>query len=112
MGIWSCTSAAPIIRWMVGKTPAAAKIELRRLGCSFEWIDRSNLTACNTARPSEGKSSKTATQGTAALQADAPASLKGLRTLGNAPCSEPTGIRVSPPINREPAPYPVTTQAR
>lgn len=37
-GVWTCVSAAPIIRWMVGKTPAEAKIELVKRGCSYEWL--------------------------------------------------------------------------
>lgn len=37
-GIWGCKEAAPIIRWMVGKSPEEAKLELLKRGCEWEWI--------------------------------------------------------------------------
>lgn len=37
-GQWSCTLAAPILRWMLKLDPATAKIELARRGCSWEWV--------------------------------------------------------------------------
>jgi hypothetical protein len=35
---WVCTDAAPIIRWMLKMNPAAAKLELARRGCQWEWL--------------------------------------------------------------------------
>jgi len=37
-GQWSCIQAAPILAWMFKLTPTAAKLELARKGCSWEWI--------------------------------------------------------------------------
>lgn len=37
-GHWRCTEAAPIIAWMRKMSPAEAKLELARRGCSWEWI--------------------------------------------------------------------------
>jgi hypothetical protein len=37
-GLWKCTEAAPIIGWMRGMSPPAAKLELARRGCQWEWI--------------------------------------------------------------------------
>ena len=38
-GIWRCTEAAPIIKWMLKMTPESAKFELARRGCDWEWIN-------------------------------------------------------------------------
>lgn len=37
-GVWVCVRAAPIIRWMVGKTGAEIKKYLARRGWEWEWI--------------------------------------------------------------------------
>lgn len=37
--VWTCTEAAPILRWMKGMNRDQAKIELLRRGCTWEWID-------------------------------------------------------------------------
>lgn len=37
-GQWSCIKAAPIIRWMEGMDRQAAKHELLKRGCSWEWV--------------------------------------------------------------------------
>lgn len=37
-GVWSCTEAAPILKWMVGKPPAEVKAYLTRKGWSWEWL--------------------------------------------------------------------------
>jgi hypothetical protein len=36
-GIWSCTSAAPKIRWLQGMNPAQAKLALERMNASFTF---------------------------------------------------------------------------
>lgn len=36
-GIWSCTEAAPILRWMVGKTVGEAKVALLKMGAEWGW---------------------------------------------------------------------------
>lgn len=36
-GVWSCVHAAPIIRWMVGKTPGDVKVQLLKMGARWEW---------------------------------------------------------------------------
>lgn len=36
-GIWSCRSADPCLRWMVGMSRTEAKFELVRRGFSYEW---------------------------------------------------------------------------
>lgn len=38
-GLWSCVHAAPILRWMVGKTPSEVKIALLKMGAEFEWLN-------------------------------------------------------------------------
>lgn len=35
---WVCVRAAPMLHWMVGMSPDAAKSELIRRGCTWEWI--------------------------------------------------------------------------
>ncbi len=37
-GLWRCTEAAPILKWMLKLEPAAAKLELARRGCEWEWL--------------------------------------------------------------------------
>mgnify|MGYP006951076687 CR=1 FL=1 len=37
-GDWRCTHAAPIVKWMVGSSPAAAVERMRRSGYSWEWV--------------------------------------------------------------------------
>lgn len=36
---WRCERAAPIIKWMRGMTPEAARKRLNEAGFSWEWID-------------------------------------------------------------------------
>lgn len=37
-GIWVCVESADIIRWMRKMSPEAAKLNLARRGCAWEWI--------------------------------------------------------------------------
>lgn len=37
-GVWCCTNAAPIIRWMIGKPPAEIKRYLDKKKYDYEWI--------------------------------------------------------------------------
>ena len=37
-GVWSCTRAAPIIRWLVGMNVDRAKLALLRMGAKWEWL--------------------------------------------------------------------------
>lgn len=37
-GVWVCYRAAPIIRWMVGKSPVDVKAYLQRRRWQFEWL--------------------------------------------------------------------------
>lgn len=38
-GIWSCTLAAPIIRWMVGKNAGTIKLALLRMNAKWQWMN-------------------------------------------------------------------------
>ena len=35
---WSCTRAAPIIDWMVGKYPGETKLALLRMDARWQWL--------------------------------------------------------------------------
>lgn len=35
---WECVRAAPIIKWMVGKTPQQVASYLRTKGYKWEWL--------------------------------------------------------------------------
>jgi len=37
-GVWACVKAAPILHWMVGKSPLDIKFALLKMGASFQWI--------------------------------------------------------------------------
>lgn len=37
-GVWSCTQAAPILKWMVGKRPLDIKLALLRMAAKFTWV--------------------------------------------------------------------------
>lgn len=37
-GAWSCTQAAPIIRWMKGRTPEQVKLALLNKGAYYQWL--------------------------------------------------------------------------
>ena len=37
-GFWSCTKAAPIIRWMKGQSPEQTARKLLRLSADYQWI--------------------------------------------------------------------------
>src|SRR6185503_1284402 len=43
-GIWSCTSAAPIVRWMKGKSKEQVHLELLKMGAVFQWVDLPKLS--------------------------------------------------------------------
>lgn len=36
---WECERAAPIIKWMVGKSPSFVGQYLKEKGWRYEWID-------------------------------------------------------------------------
>lgn len=36
-GQWRCVQTAPILSWMLTLSPAAAKLELSKRGCSWQW---------------------------------------------------------------------------
>src|SRR5687767_7716729 len=50
-GIWSCTDPDPVISWMRGLDPASAKLELARMGCSWEWLSTVPAQIDRTAPP-------------------------------------------------------------
>jgi hypothetical protein len=35
---WRCTEAAPIIKWMVGKSPASCRTYLEKKRWSWKWM--------------------------------------------------------------------------
>ncbi len=116
-GFWSCTKPAPIIGWMRGKTPDAAKFELLRLGCSFEWLNTPiSVAACNTA-PSPQKDASEPTADPLSPGNRTPGSgrtSKACAPLATTADHQPTDSRCTHAAqtpNREPRPYPVTTQA-
>ena len=37
---WRCTRAAPIIRWLVGMSPADARERLARVRYQWEWVEQ------------------------------------------------------------------------
>lgn len=37
-GTWSCVQAAPILRWMIGKTPDTVKLALLKMGARYEFL--------------------------------------------------------------------------
>lgn len=49
-GLWSCTQAAPIIRWMVGKDVMAIKVALLKMAARYEWVAPSPMPAAQTAQ--------------------------------------------------------------
>ncbi len=36
-GVWACVRAAPIIKWMVRKSPDGIKVALLKMGADWEW---------------------------------------------------------------------------
>lgn len=42
-GIWSCIQADPIVAWMKGISPSAARVELLRMGCVIRWVPISQV---------------------------------------------------------------------
>ncbi len=38
-GEWTCTEAAPILRWMLGKTPTYVQQYLGRKGWDYDWVE-------------------------------------------------------------------------
>jgi len=104
-GLWSCIQSAPIIRWMRVKTPTEAKMELRRLGCSFEWVESLSESVCNTA-PSK-HSAEPQAQGSETPGLEAPRRLTPLAATAG---PQPTDRRPAKLSNRETTQEPVTTQ--
>lgn len=51
--VWACIQADPTIRWMIGSCPDKVKLELLRLGCSWNFDTNNNN---NTAQKSAQKS--------------------------------------------------------
>lgn len=37
-GIWACVEPSPMLAWMKGMAPDAAKLELVKRGCQWEWV--------------------------------------------------------------------------
>lgn len=50
-GIWSCTQAAPKLRWMVGQTISQSKVALLKMGASWQWISLSRHDKCDSRSP-------------------------------------------------------------
>jgi len=36
---WTCTAAAPILRWMKGRSPQQAAAALLKMGANYQWLD-------------------------------------------------------------------------
>ena len=53
-GQWRCILTAPIIKWMKGMEPGAAKLELARRGCSWEWVPLSEGPAAGVDFTDQG----------------------------------------------------------
>jgi hypothetical protein len=37
-GVWSCVRAAPILRWMIGKSPKEIHTGLLKMGADYDWL--------------------------------------------------------------------------